>query len=40
MPVYSEQQVKATSRNTFAAEIAINFLRQDGARTYFFCVKT
>ena len=35
MPIYSEPQVKATNHNTFAAEIAINFLYQDGARTYF-----
>ena len=36
MPIYSEPQVKAPNHNAFAASIVINFLRLDGARTYFF----
>ena len=40
MPIYSEPQVKAPDHNTFAANIVINFLRLDSARTYFFCAKT
>ena len=40
MPVYSEPQVKAPNHNAFAASTVINFLRLDGARTYFFCAKT
>ena len=37
---WTEPQVKATEDNAFAANIAINFLRPDAARTYFFCAKT
>ena len=40
MPIYSEPQVKAPDHNAFAANTVVNFLRLDGARTYFFCVKT
>ena len=43
MPIYSEPQVKALDHNAFAANThytVINFLRLDGARTYFFCTKT
>ena len=36
MPIYSEPQVKAPDHNAFAANIVINFLCLDGARTYFF----
>ena len=40
MPIYSEPQVKTPDDNAFSASIVINFLRLDGARTYFFCTKT
>ena len=39
VPIYSEPQVKAPvqpDHDAFAANIVINFLRLDGARTYFF----
>ena len=36
MPIYSELQIKAPDHNAFAANIVINFLHLDGARTYFF----
>ena len=37
---WTTSKSKATEDNAFAANIAINFLRPDAARTYFFCAKT